>query len=52
MEPINVFNVGLQRTSALRLFEKQQLTLVQAAKLAVLAGAAGVVVDLYAGGTP
>ena len=46
---------GLQRTLALRLFEKQQLTLAQAAKLAAvstedfmaLAGAAGVAVVDY-----
>ena len=47
--------LGLQRTLALRLFEKQQLTLAQAAKLAAvstedfmaLAGAAGVAVVDY-----
>ena len=55
MEPVNFFGLGSQRTRALRLFEKQQLTLAQAAELAAvsteefmaLAGAAGVVVVDY-----
>ena len=50
-----LLELGLQRTLALRLFEKQQLTLAQAAKLAAvstedfiaLAGGAGVAVVDY-----